>query len=391
MSPCISTGPHLNRRASVASIVSMAVTTVAMSVSLPAAAQPAAGTPVRIGALLSVTGGLASVGLPEREGMLVAQKVLNARGGINGRPLEIVQEDDASSPDSAVSKINNLVHTQKVKAIIGPSGIAQTVAVGGIAQKAQVPLMAFTGLGPPVEKERTCVFHLTPAQELNARGLLAYARDHKLKKVGVLHDSGYGQVIWNAMKGLDKEYGVDIVAVEKFDIAATDVTTQAAKVKAAAPDTVIVMSTASLPFRAVRQVKLDVPMISVHGSSTYETVKAMGDAADNIVFPEYLIAEDPLPTQKEFVEAYQKEYGKLPKHFSAAAWDAVMSLAEVLKKVGPDAPGDKLCAEMRRPYQGATTRYDFSAADMGGLTLDGFNYAKLTQGKYSRLPYRATK
>lgn len=357
----------------------------------PALAQNASGAPIRIGSLLSVTGGLASVGLPEREGMLVAQKVLNARGGINGRPLEIVQEDDASSPDTAVSKINALVFTHKVKAIIGPSGIAQTVAVGGITQKANVPLMAFTGLGPPVEKDRTCVFHLTPAQELNARGLLAYARDNNLKKVGVLHDSGYGQVIWNSMKGLDKEYGVTIVAVEKFDIAATDVTTQAAKVKAAGPDTVIVMSTASIPFRAVRQVKLDVPMISVHGSSTYETVKAMGDAADNIVFPEFLIAEDPLPNQVEFVEAYKKEYGKLPKHFSAAGWDAVMALADAMKASGPDASGDKLCAAMRRPYLGAMTQYDFAAPDMGGLTMTGFNYAKLVGGKYSRLNYKPAK
>lgn len=129
----------------------------------PALAQGTSGAPVRIGSVLSVTGGLASVGLPEREGMLVAQKVINARGGINGRPLEIVQEDDASSPDSAVSKINALVFTHKVKGIIGPSGIAQTVAVGGITQKANV--------------------HLTPAQELNARGLLAYARDHQLKRL----------------------------------------------------------------------------------------------------------------------------------------------------------------------------------------------------------------
>jgi len=365
---------------------------VLSSAAVPAfAQQPASGEPVRIGSLLSVTGGLASVGLPEREGMLVAQKVLNARGGINGRPLEIVQEDDASSPDSAVSKINALVFTHKVKAIVGPSGIAQTVAVGGITQKARVPVMAFTGLGPLVEKERSCVFHLTPAQELNARGLLAYARDHKLTKVGVLHDSGYGQVIWNSMKGLDKEYGVNIVAVEKFDIAATDVTTQAAKVKAAAPDAVIVMSTASVPFRAIRQVKLDVPMISVHGSSTYETVKAMGDAADNIVFPEFLIAEDPLPTQKEFVEAYQKEYGKLPKHFSAAAWDAVMAVAEALKTAGPDAPGDKVCAAMRKPYQGAMTRFDFAAPDMGGMTMSGFNYAKLVGGRYTRLDYKPAK
>ncbi|KQP22177.1 ABC transporter substrate-binding protein [Pseudorhodoferax sp. Leaf267] len=352
------------------------------------AQSPAKGEPIRIGSLLSVTGGLASVGLPEREGMLIAQKVLNARGGILGRPLEIVQEDDASSPDSAVSKVNALVFTHKVRAIVGPSGIAQTVAVGGITQNAQVPVLAFTGLGPPVERQRNCVFHLTPAQELNARGLLAYARDHKLARLGVLHDSGYGQVIWNSMKGLTREYGVEVVALEKFDIAATDVTTQAAKVKAARPDGVIVMSTASVPFRALRQVKLEAPMISVHGSSTYETVKAMGDAADNVIFPEFLIAEDPLPTQQEFVEAYRKEYGKLPKHFSAAAWDAVMALADAIRTAGVDASGEKLCAAMRRPYVGAMAAYDFSAPDMGGLNLSSFNYARLSSGQYSRLAYK---
>ena len=354
-------------------------------------AQAAAGEPIRVGALLSVTGGLASVGQPEREGVLLAQKVINARGGVNGSPLDIVVEDDASSPDSAVSKVNALVHTQKVRAIIGPSGIAQTVAIGGITQAQKVPLIAFTGIGPAVERERTCVFHMTPSQELNARAVLAYARDTGAKKVGVLHDSGYGQVVWNSMKGLDGEYGVTFTQVEKFEIAATDATTQAAKIKASNPDAVIVISTSATPYRNVRQVKMTVPIISVHGTASYELVKAMGEAADNVIHSEFLVAEDPLPTQKEFVEAYKKEYGKLPKHFSAAGWDAVMMLADALKVAGAGAAGDKLCTAMRRPYQGATTKYDFAAPDMGGMTLGGFTYSKLVGGKFTRLDYKASK
>jgi branched-chain amino acid transport system substrate-binding protein len=355
------------------------------------AQSPSSNEPIRVGALLSVTGGLATVGVPEREGVLLAQKVVNSRGGVAGRRLEVIVEDDSSSPDSAVSKINALVHTQKVRAVIGPSGIAQTVAVGAITQAQKVPLLAFTGLGPAVEKDRTCVFHLTPAQELNARAVLAYARDTKAKRIGVMHDSGYGQVVWNSMKGLAGEYAVEFVQVEKFDIAATDVTTQAAKVKAANPDAVIVISTSPTPFRNARQVKLAAPMISVHATATYEVVKGMGEAADNVIHPEFLVAEDPLPTQIEFVEAYRKEYGKLPKHFSAAGWDAVMALVEAFKTAGADAPGDKLCQAMRRPHQGAMTKYDFAAPDMGGLTLDGFTYSKLVGGKFTRLPYKAAQ
>ncbi len=347
--------------------------------------------PIRIGALLSVTGGLAALGQNQREGVLLAQKIVNERGGVNGRKLEIIVEDDASSPDSAVPKTNALIHTQKVRAIIGPTGIAQSVAIGAITQKLNVPVLAFTGLGPAVEQQRTCVFHLTPAQELNARSMLSYARDHNLKKVGVLHDTGYGQVIWNAMKGLTKEYGVEVVQQEKFDIAATDATTQAAKVKAAAPDAVFVMSASPVPFRNVRQVKLNVPIISVHGNATYEIVKGMGDAADNIIYPEFLVAEDPQPNQKEFVEAYKKEYNRLPKHFSAMGWDAVMSLVEGLKATQADPSGEKPCAALRKPYQGATTKYDFSAPDMGGMTLAGFTYSKLDKGVFTRLPYKPAK
>ncbi|WP_181360471.1 ABC transporter substrate-binding protein [Variovorax sp. WS11] len=356
------------------------------------AAQPAlSGEPIRVGALLSTTGGLASVGIPEREGVLLAQKMVNARGGINGRPLEVVLEDDGSSPDSAVAKVNALIHTHKVRAIVGPSGIAQTVAVGGITQAQKLPLMAFSGIGPAVERERTCVFHLTPSQELNARAVLSYARDTGAKQVGVLHDSGYGQVIWNAMKNLGPEYGVNFVLVEKFEIAATDVTTQAAKLRAASPDAIIVVSTSAIPFRNIRQVKIAAPIIAVHGTASYELVKAMGEAADNVVHSEFLVAEDPLPAQKEFVDAYKKEYGKLPKHFSAAAWDAVMALSESIKANGADASNEKLCTAMRRTYAGVTTRYDFAAPDMGGIALAGFTYSKLVKGQFTRLDYKAAK
>jgi len=356
----------------------------------PALAQARPGAePVRIGGLFSTTGGLAAVGLAEREGALLAQKVINARGGIGGRPLELVVEDDGSSPDSAVAKANALLHTHKVRAIVGPSGIAQTVAIGGITQARKVPLFSFSGLGPAVERERTCVFHLTPSQELNARAVLSYARDNGLKRIGVLHDSGYGQVVWSSMKTLDRQYGVTFVQVEKFEIAATDVTTQAAKLKAATPDAIVVISTSPAPFRNVRQLKIGAPIISVHGTATYETVKGMGEAADNIIHPEFIVAEDPLPGQKEFVEAYRKEYGKLPKHFAAVGWDAVMVLANGLKAAGADAAGDKLCSALRRPYQGVTTGYDFAAPDMGGMTLAGFTYSKLQKGQFVRLDYKA--
>lgn len=351
----------------------------------------AAAEPVRIGALLSTTGGLAGLGIPQRDGVLLAQKLINANGGVGGEPLEIIMEDDGSNPDAAMTKVNTLVHSQGVKAIVGPTGIAQTVAIGSVTQPLNIPVLAFTGIGPAVENARNCVFHMTPAQGLNARASLSYAKEIGAKRVGVLHDSGYGQVIWGVMSKLGDEFGVEFVQVEKFELSASDATAQAAKVKASEPDAVIVLSSLATPFRNLRQVGLTAPIISVHGTATYEIVNAMGDAADNIVHAEFLIAEDPLPYQVEFVAEFQKEYGRLPKHFEAAGYDAVMATVAALKRASSNAAPDALCQEVRTPYQGAFAQYDFTAKDLGGLTLSSFSYSLLTKGKFSRLPFKASQ
>lgn len=354
-------------------------------------AQSSSSNPIKIGALLSVTGGLAGVGIPERDGVLFAAKVINERGGINGRQIKIILEDDGSNPDAAIPKINKLIHEDNVLAVIGPTGIAQTVGVGAITQPIKLPIVAFTGLGPEVEKQRTCVFHLTPAQALNARALLSYAKHIGAKNVAVLHDSGYGQVIWNVMQNLGAEYGIKFSKVEKFEIAATDATPQAALIRASKPDAVFVLSTSAVPFRSLHQVRLDVPIISVHGTATYQYVKAMGDAANNVIHAEFLISEDPLPHQREFVELFRKQHGYPPKHFEAAGWDALTMLAQKIAAGGSNPSRETLCTSIRQPYQGVMARWDFSQPDMGGLTLESFTYSKLKNGVFKRLDFKARK
>lgn len=367
----------------------IAASLLAMTAATASLAQ-GSGDPIVIGAVISATGPLATVGIPERDGILLAQKLLNQKGGINGHRLEVIIEDDSSSPDVAVQKVNSLVHGRKVQALLGASGIGNTVATGAITAPLKLPQVAFSGIGPAVEKERTCLMHLLPSQELNARALLEYAtKVVKAKRVVMLHDSGYGQVVFNALKTVAPQYPVEIVGSEKFDIGATDVTTQAAKLRSQTPDAVFVVGVTAVPFRNVKQIKLSVPVISALGSSSYDVVKGMGDAADDIVFPEFLIAEDPLPNQKEFVELFRKEYGRNPKNYEAAGFDSVMVTAKAFEKAGPKPTNEALCAAYRRPYAGVLGDYDFSAADMTGLQLQSFNYSKVVKGQFTRLTFKA--
>lgn len=352
-----------------------------------AQSQPAA-EPVKIGVILAATGPAAAVGVPQRNGILLAEKAINSRGGIKGRPIRLLIRDDGSNPDTAISHANELIFGEKTVALIGSSSTASTIAIGGITHRLTYPQIAFSGFGP-AEKDRKCVFHLAAGNEPNARAMLEYARGTKAKRMALLHDAGFGSIVASELRRFADSYGVELIIAEKFEPGATDTTTQAAKIKAAQPDAIFVASVSAAPMRDIRRLQIAQPIISHYGSSTYELVNAMGSGADNVIFPEFMFAEDPASNQKEFVELYRKEYGTLPKNVEAMAFDGLHVLTEVLGTVGVDAGGDKICQGMRRPYNGVFAKFDFSADDMNGVRQPSFIYTRLVKGKYERLPFRS--
>ena len=353
-------------------------------------AQAVSGEPVKIGAVLSLTGPGAGLGLGERNGIQLAEKLINEQGGIKGRPVKVLIEDDGSKADIAKSKAEDLIFNEKVKVIIGPSLTASTGAVAAITNSRHMAQLALTGLGPQIELTYKSVYHILPPQSLNAKAMLEYtSKVLKAKKVSVLHDSGYGQIVMNNLKALAGAYGVEFITVEKFEVGATDVSTQAAKVRASNPEVVFVVATSPTPFRNARQIRITQPIVSAIGSSSYEYVRGMGEYANDIVFPEFMVGEDPLPHQKAFVNAYQKEYKTVPKNYEAAGWDAVHIAVRALEKVGPDASLEAIAKEMRTPYNGVLASYNFSSEDMTGTDLSSYVYSKLVNGKFTRLPFRA--
>jgi branched-chain amino acid transport system substrate-binding protein len=357
---------------------------------LPFVAAAQSKEPIKIGAVLALTGPGAGLGQAERNGIQLAEKAINDKGGIKGRPLKILIEDDGSKADIAKSKAENLIFNEKVVAMIGPSLTASTGAVAAITNAQGIPQLAITGLGPPIELTYKSLYHLMPPQTLNAKAMLEYTtKGLKAKKVGVLHDSGYGQLVTNALQAQASAYGIEFVATEKFEVGATDVSTQAAKVRAANPEVVFVIATSPIPFRNARQMRIEQPIVSAIGSSAYQYVNGMGEFGHDIVFPEFVIGEDPLPHQVEFVNLYRSINNALPKNYEAAGWDAVLILSKALEKVGPDAGPEALAKAIREPYKGVLATYNFGASDMTGIELSSYAYSKLVNGKFTRLPFTA--
>lgn len=355
------------------------------------ACQQASDEPVKVGAVLSLTGPGAGLGGPERNGILLAQAQINQNGGIRGRPLQVIIEDDGSKADIAKSKAEGLIHGENVVALLGPSLTASTGAAASVTNRIGMPQLCMTGLGPEIELSYKTLFHMLPPQSLNARAMLEYlSKGLNARQLGVLYDSGYGQLVMTHIENHAGEYGIGIVAAEKFEVGATDVSTQAAKVRSAKPDVVGIIATSPVPFRNARQMRITQPIVSAVGSSSYEYVKGMGEFADDIVFPEFIVSEDPLPHQKEFVDLFVKEYGTLPKTYDAAGWDATHVIAQALNEAGPDAGSEAIAAAIRaNRYRGVIAQFNFSAPDMTGIELESYTYSKLVGGNYTRLPFTA--
>ena len=346
--------------------------------------------PIKIGSVLSLTGPGAGLGQPERSGILLAEKTINDRGGIGGRPIKILIEDDGSKPDLAKSKAENLIFGENVLAFIGPSLTASTGAIASITNAEKMAQVTFTGLGPVIEQSYKMLYHVLPPQILNARAMLEYAsKSAKAKKVGVLHDTGYGQAVLSGLQTLNASYGIEFVSIERFEVGASDVSAQAAKVRASQPDLVFVIATSPVPFRNARQMKITQQIVSAIGSASYDYVRGMGEYADDIVFPEFMVGENPLPRQADFVELYRKANNALPKNFESAGWDAVNIVAKAIGKVGANASREAIAIAMRDPYEGAMAKYNFAAADMTGIELSSFIFSRLVQGKFTRLPFTA--
>ena len=365
-------------------------TAIATLLAGPPSVQAQQGEPIKIGAVIALTGPGAGLGQPERNGMLLAEKVINEKGGVKGRPIKVLIEDDGSKPDNAKSKAERLIFDDKVLVLLGPSLTASTGAVSAITNAEGMAELACTGLGPKIELTYKTLYHLLPPQLLNARAMLEYAtKVLKAKRVGVLHDTGYGQVVMNSLNSLTGEYGVEFVSVEKFEVGATDTSAQAAKVRAADPEVLFIIATSPVPFRNAREVRITQPIVSAIGSSSYDYVRGMGEYADDIVFPEFVVGEDPAPHQRDFVKRYQQEYNAFPKNYEAAGWDAVHIAAKAIETAGPNATRAEIAKAMRGSYSGTLASYNFAADDMTGIELSSYVYSKLVKGHFTRLPFAA--
>jgi branched-chain amino acid transport system substrate-binding protein len=185
------------------------------------------GEPYVIGAVLSVTGAQAGLGEPEKKAIEMEVARINAEGGINGRPLEVIIEDDASDVDKATAATTKLIEQDNVLAIIGSTGTGQSMAMRTEIDAAGVPQVSLAAGSAITGELDPLVFQTTWTAKLVVPLMLEYLKGEGFTKVALItEDTGFGKDGKAAVNEMAADYGIAIVSDQVFKPADTDMTGQ---------------------------------------------------------------------------------------------------------------------------------------------------------------------
>ena len=353
-----------------------------------------AAEPYKIGAVFAITGPAAWLGEPERNTVKMVEEQINAQGGINGHPLEIIIEDTVGEEAKAVMAVQKLINRDNVLAIVGPTRSGTTMAVIPIVEKAQVPLVSCAAAEAIVNPVRKWVFK-TPQKDSDAAiRIYEKMKEMNISKVAIITSTeGFGMEGRKQLTQLAPKMGITIVADETYGPKDTDMTAQLTKIKGT--DAQAIINWSIVPGQATiiknkKQLGMTMPLFQSHGFGNIKYAKAAGDAANGVLFPAgRLLVVDSLPDshpQKALLAQYKKDYEAKFKTdastFGGHAYDALNLVIAALKAVGPDRAKIRDYIENTKNFVGTGGVFNYSPEDHTGLTKDAFEMITIQDGKF---------
>ncbi len=322
---------------------------IAAGAGMPGAAL--AQQPIRIGASISLTGTYAKPGVYGREGYLLCQKQVSERGGLFGRKVEFAFYDDRSDPQTGVRLYEKLITEDKVDAVMGPYSSAITEAVANVTEKyGKVMLAPLASTTSIWEKGRKNLFMVVSPAEAYFEGMINLAARSGLKTIALINeDTLFPKASAKGAAELAKKSGLEIVFQEAYPKGNTDFSAILTKVKAARPDVLGAATYFDDVVAITRQMKeldVNVKMFgSTVGGDLPEFYKLLGKTAEYIYGASQWETGLPYPGAREFVEAYEKEFGRPPSYHSASAYAGCQLLVDAAARAGT-LDADKLRAEL---------------------------------------------
>jgi len=365
----------------------------------------AAKADINVGVVLSTTGPAASLGIFEKNGVLLGPTE------VAGQKINYIILDDGSDATTAVKHARRLISDDKVDIVIGPTVTPAAMAIIPVVAEGKTPNITqgpTNALVQPVDAQRRWVFKTTTNDEHEANPLFARMQHDKVKKLAFI---GFSDSYGDQWEKLTRRYlepgnpgaGIELVSTERYARQDTSVASQVLKMLSRNPDAVIVAGSgggAATPVLELRKRGYKKEIYVTLGATFGDFLKLGGASAEGVYAPfAAVMGVDQVPAAYEarsaaadFVSRYEKQYGKDAANiFAAGAWDATMLLKaaapEALKKAKPGTPEFRTALrdalESVKHYDGARGRYSMTPQDHAGLDANALMLGQLRNGRWT--------
>ena len=301
------------------------------------------GEPIKIGFFSPTTGFAAADGTSALQSAQLAVRIVNERGGVLGRPLELVYYDDSAKPDQASAIARKLIEQDRVVAAVSGSYSGATRAAAPIFQEAGIPMLSAYAIHPEITKTGDKIFRIGTLATTQGRvGAELIGTVMNLTKVAILTiDNDFGISLTEGFKQHAQEIGLEIVLEEKYPLGETEFRPMISKIKASGAEVVYATGYYNEAANLVSQAReegLEIPIVGQEGYDSPKFIELAGEAAEGVIITTDLNRDSERPMTRLFLDQYEATYGEKADMVGASAFDAVMVLEYAIDTAGSTDP-----------------------------------------------------
>ena len=296
---------------------------------------------IKVGEYASLTGKEAAFGQSSHKGTVLAIEHINAAGGVLGKQIELISEDNQSKPGESATIAQKLISRDNVVAILGEVASGRSLEAAPIAQRSKIPMISPSSTNPKVTEMGDYIFRVCFIDEFQGRVIAKFSKDTlKAKRVAMLYDvaSSYSVGLAGFIKDQLLKDGGEIVIEQKFSSGDKDFKAQLTAIKALNPDAICApcyYTEAGLLVAQARQLGMDMPIYGGDGWEAPQLIEIAGKALENTYYSTHYSPENQTPAVQDFVAKFKARWnGETPDAMAALGYDSAMMLADAIKRAG---------------------------------------------------------
>ncbi len=345
----------------------------------------------KIGISAGLTGYVATIDRAWSDAVKLAADHLNAQGGIMGRQIEVVVEDNKSEPQAAVTSYKKMISSDQVDIFVSGCVSAGNFAAAGNVVRAKLP-MVLCSILPTQPDHLKWAFTMIPPPRFEVEVRLKYLQDKtQIKKIGVIYDpSPYATVQKTIAEKSAANFGLEVVGIEQYKHDEPDLSAQINKLKSEGAQAILKMGVGGTTLTAAKNIKqLGLDMLMLTSLEDVAVLKPVGDVLGDKFFfvasPAQVYQALPEGALKaeidQFLKPWRAKFGDRDPNWAGRGWDGVMLIKRAIENAKSfEGPKVRDAIEKIAGFQGTTGIYNFSPENHQGLTENPLYLAQFKGG-----------